>query len=103
MEETHDAEPRSSLETAAMLENARPGYIAMSLQMLAELCHGMSMAILVAPVTDHSITSDSPTVWYNPEAYKWPPFWRTTGLAQESVEVTIPLTPQYALFSVAQR
>ncbi len=98
MEEEHNAEPRTCLETAAMLENARPKYVATSLQMLAEMYYGMSMGIFVAPATDHFITSDSPTVWYNPEAYKWPPFWRSPGLAQEKVEVTMPLTPKYALY-----
>jgi hypothetical protein len=98
MEETHNAEPHTSLETAAMLENARPKYIAISLQMLAELYYRMSMGIFVAPTTSHFITSDSPTVWYNPDAYKWPPFWRSPGLAQEKVEVTMPLTPRYAVF-----
>jgi len=97
MEETHNAEMSTSLEIAAMLENARPDYVAISLQMLAELYYGMSMGIFVAPMTDHFITSDSPTVWYNPEAYKWPPFWRSPGLAQEKLEVTMPLTPRYAL------
>jgi hypothetical protein len=98
MEETHKAEPSTSLEIGAMLENARPEYIAISLQMLAELYYSMSLGIFVAPATDPFITSDSPIVWYNPEAYKWPPFWRSPGLAQEKVEVTMPLTPQFALF-----
>jgi hypothetical protein len=98
LEESHNAEPRTSLEIAAILENARPEFIAISLQTLAELYYGVTMGIFVAPATDHFITSDSPTVWYNPDAYKWPPFWRSPGLAQEKVEVTMPLTPQCALF-----
>jgi hypothetical protein len=98
MEEQHNAEPSTSLEVAAMLENARPEYIAMSLEILAKMYYEMSMAILVAPLTDRFITSDSPTVWYNPDSYKLPPFWRSPGLAQEKVEVTMPLTPKYSLY-----
>lgn len=66
--------------------------------MLADLYYGMPMAIFVAPPTDHFITSDSPTVWFNPEAHKWPPFWRSPGLAQKSIEVTMPLTPKHTLY-----
>ena len=98
LERAHNVEPRMSLETAAMVENARPQLVAMSLQMLSELYYGMSMGIFVAPENCHFITSDSPTVWYNPEAYKLPPFWRSAGLAQEKVEVTMPLTPKFALY-----
>jgi hypothetical protein len=98
MEEQHNAEPRSSLETADMLDNAWPKYVAMSLQMLSALYYDMALAILIASPPDYFITSDSPTVWYNPEAYKVPPFWRSPGLAQEKVEVTMPLTPHYALY-----
>jgi hypothetical protein len=98
MEEAHNAEPRTSIEIAAMLESARPRLVATSLPLLAPTYFGMSMGIFVAPPTDHFITSDSPTVWYNPDAYKWPPFWRSPGLAQEKIEVTMPLTPKYALY-----
>lgn len=98
MEEQHGAEPRISLQTAAMLDNLRPNYVAMALPMLAPLYSGMSMAIFVAPATDSFITSDSPTAWYNPDAYRWPPFWRSPGLAQEKIEVTMPLTPRHALY-----
>ena len=98
LEKMHSAEPRTSIEVAGMLENARPKYVATSLQMLTEMYYTMSMGIFVAPSTDSFITSDNPTVWYNPEAYKWPPFWRQAGLAQEKVEVTMPLTPRHALF-----
>jgi hypothetical protein len=39
-------------------------------------------------------------VWFNPEAYKFPPFFRSPGLAQERIEITLPLSPKYfAVFS----
>ena len=46
----------------------------MSLQILSEMYYKMSMAIFVAPGTDRFITSDSPVVWYNPQAHKMPFF-----------------------------
>ncbi|MEO7142261.1 MAG: DUF4238 domain-containing protein [Bryobacteraceae bacterium] len=98
MEEAHNCEARTSLETAAMLENARPKWVATSLEILAPLYYKMSLAIFVAPSTDHFITSDSPTAWYNPDAYKWPPFGRSPGLAQQKVEVTLPLTSNHVLY-----
>jgi Protein of unknown function (DUF4238) len=98
MEEMHNAQPRTSLETAAMLENARPKYVAMSIQIVAEMYYGMSMAVFVSPATEYFITSDCPTVWFNPDAYKWPPLSRPPGLAQKKIEVTMPLTPKYALY-----
>ena len=98
MEETHNAEPHTSKAIDTLLQNARPNYVAISLQVLVPLYYRMSMGIFVAPTTDHFITSDSPTVWYNPDAYKWPPFYRSPGLAQKKIEVTMPLTPRYALF-----
>lgn len=98
LEEMHNAEPRTSREISSMLENAQPQYVAMSLEMLAAVYYGMRIAVLLAPATDYFITSDSPTVWYNPAAYKWPPFFRSPGLAQGEIEVTMPLTPHHALF-----
>jgi hypothetical protein len=98
LEEAHDLPPGKSIETGAMLENARPHYVAMAIQDLAELYARMSMAILIAVDGDHFITSDSPTVWFNPQAYKWPPFYRSPGLDQADIEVTLPLTPQHLMF-----
>jgi hypothetical protein len=98
LEELHNAEPKTSLTTGAMLENARAKYVAIAIQDLAELYAQMPMAILVAPETDHFITSDSPTVWFNPQAYKLPPLLRAPGLDQADIEVSLPLTPRYLMF-----
>ena len=97
IEQQHKLDPSTSLEIGALLDNVRPFFVASSLPIIAPLYYRMSMAILVAPGEEMFITSDSPTAWNNPEAYKWPPFYRSPGLAQEGIEVTLPLTPRYAL------
>ncbi|MGD6831002.1 DUF4238 domain-containing protein [Sutcliffiella halmapala] len=43
------------------------------------------------------ITSDNPCVWFDPEAYKRPPFYRFVGLGKRSVEVTLPISPKQAI------
>lgn len=43
------------------------------------------------------ITSDNPCVWFDPEAYKRPPFYRSVGLGYKSVEVTLPISPKQAI------
>jgi hypothetical protein len=43
------------------------------------------------------ITSDDPCVWFDPKAYKRPPFHRSVGLGYRSVEVTMPISPNQAI------
>jgi hypothetical protein len=40
------------------------------------------------------VTSDSPVVWFDPEAYKLPPLWRSPGLATRTLEISMPISPQ---------
>jgi hypothetical protein len=98
MEEAHHSEPTTSAEVEGLLANAHGHYVGMSIEQMVPLYFGMRMAILTAPATDPFITSDSPTVWFNPEAHRWPPFYRSPGLAQEKIEVTMPLGPRHMLF-----
>jgi hypothetical protein len=51
--------------------------------------------------TDDSIgfmTSDDPCCWFDPEAYKRPPMYRSAGLGTRTIEVTMPLSPTQCLF-----
>lgn len=57
----------------------------------------MYMAIIGANIYPGFITSDSPCVWFDPEGYKRPPFYRSVGLAYEKVEVTLPVSPEQAI------
>ncbi|MEX3896316.1 DUF4238 domain-containing protein [Paraburkholderia sp. BR10954] len=43
------------------------------------------------------ITSDAPCTWFDPEAYKLPPFYRSPGLGIKTIEVTMPISPQQCL------
>jgi hypothetical protein len=40
------------------------------------------------------ITSDNPCVWFDPEAYKRPPFYQTPALLYKSIEITLPVSPR---------
>jgi hypothetical protein len=57
----------------------------------------MDMAILFTNGNVPFVTSDNPCVWYNPEAYKLPPLYRNTGLINEAIEVTLPISPDKVL------
>lgn len=55
------------------------------------------MAIIGTTVEPGFITSDSPCVWFDPEANKRPPFYQTVGLGYKTVEVTLPISPKQAI------
>jgi hypothetical protein len=67
------------------------------LEIQTPMYFAMEMSIFVSQDEIGFITSDSPCVWFNPNAYRWPPFYRHAGLGQRGVEVTLPLTPHHLL------
>lgn len=97
LEKAHNAEPSLSLETAQYSEQAHQRLIASALDIEAPMLFQMEMLILVTADETGFITSDTPCVWFNPNLYKFPPFYRSPGLAQKDIEVTLPLTPQHLL------
>lgn len=100
MEEQHKAEPVASSMTAAYKEYGHHVAIGHSIQTITEALFAMNLAILVALDGEAFITSDEPCMWHNPQAYKFPPMLRGPGLAQQDIEITLPLSPQFlALFS----
>jgi Protein of unknown function (DUF4238) len=92
-----------SLETAKMVELAHQEAIAASLEHESPLLFQMQMTILMTDDEMGFITSDNPCVWFNPSLHKMPPAYRSPGLGQLAIEVTLPLTPQHALFISHQR
>ncbi len=98
MEQSRKLKPVASLETARLVEFAHPDVIARGLQMEAPALFQMQMSILVSDDEFGFITSDRPCLWFNPEAYKLPPFYRAPGLGERHIEVTLPLTPHHLLF-----
>lgn len=97
LEKQHNAPPITSLVTAEMVEHAPQHLIAAGVEVQAPLLFRMPTTILVATDELGFITSDTPCVWFNPKWYKLPPFYRSPGLAQEDIEVTLPLTPHHML------
>lgn len=98
MEEQHNLEASTSRQTGRLVEIA-PQYLVMTmLEIQAPMYFAMEMSVFVANDEFGFITSDLPCVWFNPKAHTLPPFYRSPGLAQSEIEVTLPLTPQHLLF-----
>jgi len=57
----------------------------------------IDFAILETDAQPGFITSDAPCVWSDPEAYKRPPLHQAPGLMYESIEITLPISPQQAI------
>ena len=43
------------------------------------------------------VTSDDPCTWFDPEAYKLQPIYRSPGLGVATIEVTLPISPKQCL------
>lgn len=97
LEKEHNAPPVTSLETANMVEYAHQQLIAMGVQVQAPMLFRMAMTVFVTGDDLGFVTSDTPCVWFNPNWYKLPPLYRSPGLAQNGIEVTLPLTPHHLL------
>ncbi len=60
----------------------------------------MDLAVLNAPKGHYFLTTDDPCVWFDPDAYKRHPFYRSPGLAYPKIEITLPISPdQTVLFN----
>jgi hypothetical protein len=57
----------------------------------------MHVAVLCADDVIGFVTSDRPCVWFDPEAYKRPPLYRSPALASPTIEVTLPISPRQCL------
>lgn len=57
----------------------------------------MHMAIIETGTQPGFITSDAPCVWFDPEAYKRPPFYQTLGLVYRTIEITLPISPEQVI------
>jgi len=100
MEEQHNAEPAASAFASAYKEYGHHVAIGDSIQNIAEALFEMNLAMFVAADGEAFITSDEPCVWHNPQSYKFPPMLRSPGLAQQDIEISLPISPCYlALFS----
>ena len=60
----------------------------------------MRNTVLLAPDGHAFITSDAPVVWYDPEGHKRLPMYQSPALINETLEITIPLSPREMLMIV---
>ncbi|MGI9101660.1 MAG: DUF4238 domain-containing protein [Terriglobales bacterium] len=97
MEEAHGARPTLSAQLAESNRHAHQNFIATSLEVQTPMLFAMRINIFFTGPGLHLITSDTPCVWFNPEAYKRPPLFRHPGLMQKDIEVTLPLDPHHIL------
>lgn len=64
---------------------------------LTPLLCKLDIAILETFSKPGFITSDDPCVWFDPEAYKRPPLYQAPGLMYPSIEIRLPITPNYMI------
>ncbi|SRR6266550_756359 len=61
------------------------------------LLAGLDVVVLNCETEPGFITSDNPCVWFDPEAYKRPPFYEAPGLIYESIEISLPVSPRQVI------
>lgn len=61
---------------------------------LAPLLNRLDFALIISEGEPGFITSDDPCVWFDSEAYKRPPLYRTPALMYETIEITLPISPR---------
>lgn len=96
-ERAHNAPPVTSLETKDMALYAHQRMIQATLRTVPQMLFRMSLAILQTDDPLGFVTSDTPCVLFDPDAYRRPPAYRTPNLSNPRIEVSLPLTPQHAL------
>jgi hypothetical protein len=80
-----------------MVQHAHPLSIAWTLESMAGLLFAMTLTILETAHEIGFITSDTPCMIMHPDTHKWPPMFRSPGLALPHTEVILPLSPQFCL------
>lgn len=57
----------------------------------------MSAMVLCADDPIGFVTSDNPCTWHDPVAYRLQPIFRSPSLASQTIEVTMPISPELCL------
>jgi hypothetical protein len=100
MEQAINASPNASQELEATLLNYHADLVVQMIRVAAPILFNMRLTICTTEDPMGFITSDAPAVMYNPRSYTFPPHYRSPGLYQKYIEVTLPLTPRHlALFT----
>lgn len=93
-----DKEERITIEDVErIVENPMQSMLGPMVAVEAPLLLGLDIAILHTKTVPGFITSDRPCIWFDPEAYKRPPYYRAPALMYESIEITLPVSPNYVL------
>lgn len=58
---------------------------------------GMHKTVLCVTDPLGFLTTDAPSTWYDPTAYRRHPFERAVGLSNPSIEITLPISPTQCL------
>ncbi len=95
MEKAHDAEPVTSTMLEPYLQYGHHFAIGNAVQTVAPTLFEMKLVIFIAGEGEAFITPDEPCTWHNPQSYKFPPMLRSPGLAQQDIEVCLPISPRY--------
>jgi hypothetical protein len=69
------------------------GFVAAELPILVQ----MRATILCTESDPGFITADAPVVWFDPEAYKKPPMFRSPSFSDPRLEITLPISPNQLL------
>ncbi len=80
-----------------IVENPMQSMLGLMVEVETPLLIALDMAVLHTQSVPGFITSDRPCVWFDPEAYKRPPYYRIPALMYESIEITLPISPSYVL------
>jgi hypothetical protein len=85
--------------TASPMEHTLLPYIQAEFPLLLR----MRCIILCTDSDPGFITSDNPVVWYDPEAHKLPPLYRSPSFSCPQLQITFPLSPTQMLLLVHGR
>lgn len=93
----HDRPTISYEKVKEMSEKPLQSWLTAEVKALTPILSKIDLLLLETSDATGFITSDNPCVWFDPEAYKRPPFYQTPALMYETIEITLPLSPQYIL------
>jgi hypothetical protein len=89
----HDSRREIPFEAVQQFASTPQTLLIPMIEAEAKMLSQMKMAIFDAPEGHKFITSDTPVVWFDPEAHKRPEPYRSPGLGFKTVEVRMPVSP----------
>lgn len=89
-----DTSGRSYEEVRQSADQPMQNFLIPTIPYLTAQLTKMHMTILNTSTEPGFITSDSPCVWFDPNAYKRHPLFRSPGLIYKTIEITMPISPK---------